>query len=652
VRAAAHPGSAATATSLPFRVPRRSLGAVLPWLLLAALVLHGGVAPTAAANEECLDCHSGEDAVTGEGDRPLRVDPAVWENSVHGAFDCVDCHAGADEIPHEDALLPVDLDTCAECHADEVEAFGEGVHVEVHGGPSPAACADCHGETHAALSHSDPDSSAHWTNLSRACAHCHASREVVEKFGIPVVQPVEAYLEGVHGRAVSAGERAAVCSDCHGSHAILPSSDPRSKTAPKRVSETCGACHAEIAEQYGDSVHGVAAARGVRHAPLCTDCHGEHRILAHGDATSPVFTSNLPAQTCGRCHADTRLSARFGFSEAAVPAFADSFHGLALRAGKLNVANCASCHGVHSILPESDPRSLVHPSNIAETCGRCHPGAGTRFAIGTVHVSPDAPSSRLEAWIRFAYFWLIVGVVGFMVAHNGIDLVHKARHWPPPPRPAPPPRERMSRALRWQHGLVMLSFPVLVYTGFALTYPESWWAAPLLNWESRLGLRGLLHRGAAVVLLVGLAWHVAQICASPKLRAALRGLWPARSDFRYFGARMLHYAGRRRRLPPAGSFSYIEKLEYWAFLWGMVIMTVTGVPLWFSDVSLRYLPKWLTDVATAVHFYEAVLATLAIAVWHLYWTIFDPEVYPMDWSWWNGKEPANRTHEREDPEEP
>ena len=84
----------------------------------------------------------------------------------------------------------------------------------------------------------------------------------------------------------------------------------------------------------------------------------------------------------------------------------------------------------------------------------------------------------------------------------------------------------------------------------------------------------------------------------------------------------------------------------------MVIMTITGVPLWFSDASLRYLPKWLTDVATAVHFYEAVLATLAIAVWHLYWTIFDPEVYPMDWSWWNGKEPANRTHEREDPEEP
>jgi hypothetical protein len=61
---------------------------------------------------------------------------------------------------------------------------------------------------------------------------------------------------------------------------------------------------------------------------------------------------------------------------------------------------------------------------------------------------------------------------------------------------------------------------------------------------------------------------------------------------------------------------------------------------------LRYFPKWLTDVATAIHFYEAVLATLAIVVWHFYWVIFDPDVYPMDWSWWDGKPPASRAVER------
>ena len=81
-------------------------------------------------------------------------------------------------------------------------------------------------------------------------------------------------------------------------------------------------------------------------------------------------------------------------------------------------------------------------------------------------------------------------------------------------------------------------------------------------------------------------------------------------------------------------------------------MAGTGCVLWFENLSLRYLPKWVTDVATALHFYEAVLATLAIVVWHLYWVIFDPDVYPMDGSWWHGRAPAARIHERTPPDEP
>jgi len=246
------------------------------------------------------------------------------------------------------------------------------------------------------------------------------------------------------------------------------------------------------------------------------------------------------------------------------------------------------------------------------------------------------------------YLCLIVAVVGFMVVHNAVDLIVKARHWPPAARPSPMPApERMSRALRWQHGLVMISFPVLVYTGFALIYPESWWATPLLRFESNLGLRGLLHRAAAVVMLTALGAHVAQLLLNAELRKCLRGMLPAWKDVRDLGARVAYYAGRRQA-PRSGAFSYIEKLEYWAFLWGMVIMTLSGLPLWFSDLSLRYLPKVFTDVATAIHFYEAVLATLAILVWHLYWVIFDPEVYPMDWSWWDGKPPASRVLERQE----
>jgi hypothetical protein len=79
----------------------------------------------------------------------------------------------------------------------------------------------------------------------------------------------------------------------------------------------------------------------------------------------------------------------------------------------------------------------------------------------------------------------------------------------------------------------------------------------------------------------------------------------------------------------------------------MGVMSVTGVLLWFENTTLRYLPMWTAEVATAVHFWEAVLATGSILVWHFYWVIFDPDVYPMDWTWWNGQPPASRRQERQ-----
>jgi hypothetical protein len=68
-------------------------------------------------------------------------------------------------------------------------------------------------------------------------------------------------------------------------------------------------------------------------------------------------------------------------------------------------------------------------------------------------------------------------------------------------------------------------------------------------------------------------------------------------------------------------------------------MGITGVMLWANNFMLAYLPKWWLDLATVVHFYEAVLAALSILVWHFYSVIFDPEVYPMDLAWLTGRSP-------------
>jgi hypothetical protein len=316
----------------------------------------------------------------------LQIEKDRFEASVHHVFECTVCHSDIARIPHKSELKSVQ---CENCHAPNVKAYAESIHgkARAQGFTEPPTCASCHGDIHKLVPRSDPASPVNAKNVARTCAVCHADIELAKKFHIPVVRPVEAYLQSVHARAVAMGKGGAVCTDCHGSHSILPASDPASQIWRTKVPATCGKCHAGVLATYSQSVHGEAALRGVRDAPVCTDCHGEHRILARNEPNSPVFAANIAGETCGRCHGSTRLSEKYGLPLDKVPAFEDSFHGLALRTGQLTAANCASCHGVHDIRPSSDPRSHVNKANLPKTCGQCHPGAGTRFALGLVHVS-------------------------------------------------------------------------------------------------------------------------------------------------------------------------------------------------------------------------------------------------------------------------
>ena len=100
---------------------------------------------------------------------------------------------------------------------------------------------------------------------------------------------------------------------------------------------------------------------------------------------------------------------------------------------------------------------------------------------------------------------------------------------------------------------------------------------------------------------------------------------------------MLYLVGLRREPAQFDRFGYIEKAEYWALIWGTVVMSLTGVLLWFENSSLRELPKWMLDLSTVIHYYEAWLAFLAIVVWHLYMNIANPDVYPMNWTWLSGR---------------
>ena len=267
--------------------------------------------------------------------------------------------------------------SCAQCHRLETGIYLASDHgLAVHQGVGEAAsCKDCHGATHTLLDSRNPASPVYRTNITKTCARCHANAGEMEKFHLRQSNPVGSYERSVHGRALVEKQalNAAVCTDCHGSHDLHQSTNTASKLYWRNVPATCGRCHENVERTYIHSVHGKAVTEGVRDAPVCTDCHGEHTILAVSMPESSVSPEHVP-ETCAQCHAARRIVTQYQLAPDVMSTYVESFHGLALKGGNPTVANCSSCHGVHDILPSSDPMSSVNPQELPQTCGKLPPG--------------------------------------------------------------------------------------------------------------------------------------------------------------------------------------------------------------------------------------------------------------------------------------
>jgi formate dehydrogenase gamma subunit len=517
------------------------------------------------------------------------------------------------------------------------------------------ACASCHEEA------KKIQASAH---ASLECSSCHEKHESYpHPAGVPKPECAQCHAEqagdhalSVHGQELKKGNSAApTCSICHGSaHELKTTSSP---DFHKGVPDTCGMCHTEIAEQFKASVHGKAVAAGNVAAPICTDCHGEHSILRPSSAASTVNAQHI-RETCAHCHGDVSLARKFGLPSDRIVSFDQSFHGLAAKSGSQSVANCASCHGFHNILPSSDPKANTNQKNLPKTCGHCHPGAGQRFALGPVHLTQGKAETDAMKWVRIAYSIIIPLTIGLMLLHNFGDWLRKLLHrrvgrtardfGPVNPLANGSGEIRMYPFERFQHALLAGSFIVLAWTGFALKYPDQWWARPLVMWETQWPVRGTVHRIAAVLFTLGSLIHVISLIVSRKLRRHWKEMIPTRSDVPEAFGNFMYNLGLMNQRPPVSSHSYIEKAEYWAVIWGGVVMFLTGVILWANNLALSWLPKNVSDVATAIHLYEAILATLAIVVWHFYSVMFDPDVYPMDTGWLTGRSVKYHPHGSEE----
>lgn len=590
-------------------------------------------------DSDCLACH-GDSTLSKDVNGKsvsLFVDQDKLKHSIHGRlFSCVDCHKDVKSLAHDSPPQKV---TCAQCHADAQQAFVHSTHAIARKAGAPAAgCQDCHGGAHEILASDDPKSPISHENIPYTCGRCHGQKFLMESRG-QSAQPFISYQESVHGRATEKGsQKAAVCTDCHGAHEIIPANDAKSPIYKFNVPATCGKCHPDVNSTFMQSIHGQSLAHGNQLAPVCTDCHGIHSIKSRNDPNSPAAEQNVSRDICARCHEGVRLSQEFGVPAGRVSSYFDSYHGLASEGGSVVAANCSSCHGVHNILPSSDPHSTVNRANLGETCGKCHQGVSAKFTQTRVHledgVHPHDIGSIAVRWVRLIYITLIVLVIGAMLLHNLIIWRRKAIDRRAMLNPF---MVRMTANQRWQHLILLTSFIILVITGFALKFPDTWFAHVFGMGEK---WRGIIHRVAGVVLIGAGIYHIFYLVAAREGRRLIRDLGPRPRDLFDACNTMLYYLGLRSEKPKFARFSYAEKAEYWALVWGTALMGLTGIMLWAKVWVGNILARWWVDIATAVHFYEAILATLAIIVWHFYQVFLDPDIYPMNWAWWDGKMPV------------
>jgi cytochrome b subunit of formate dehydrogenase len=617
-----------------------------------AIFLLGSALPIRAQHkpkdEDCLTCHA-DNTLTKELNGKqisLFVDGKKLQHSIHGSMKlaCVDCHKDVKTLAHD---TPPQKVLCESCHADAKDVYAHSMHARVTStGRIAADCQDCHGNAHEVLAGGHSDSPINHGHIPATCGRCHGQKFLMESNGVSA-QPFISYQESVHGRATEKGSKeAAVCTDCHGSHAIISPSEAQSSIYKMNVPATCGKCHSEITQAFNQSIHGQAIAHGNQLSPVCTDCHGIHSIKSHKDPNSPVAEQNLSRDTCAHCHEGVRLSSEFGIPGNRVSTYMDSYHGLAAKGGSVVAANCSSCHGVHNILPSSDPHSTINRTNLNATCGKCHKGATQKFTLTPVHFADGGHSraigSQITRWVRIIYTILILGVIGGMFLHNFVIWRSKAVARRQMQNPM---MQRMSTNQRWQHLILLTSFIILVITGFALKFPESWFADLLGIGET---VRSLVHRVAGLVLIAAGFYHVFYLAIANEGRRLVRDILPATKDLTDVCQAMTFYLGLGKTKPKFGRFTYGEKAEYWALVWGTALMGITGVMMWAKVWVGNLLARWWVDVATAVHFYEAILATLAIIVWHFYQVFGDPDVYPMNFAWWDGKMPLEHyKHEHE-----
>ncbi len=544
-------------------------------------------APAKLDNATCLGCHgnAGFSVPGPDGKpRPLTVHKRRFEGSVHGKRQCTECHTDITSIPHQ-----------------------PGVQHKV-------SCINCH--------------DALWKK-----AQVEETTQQHQRLGV-VVQQIDRYMASVHARPSRADQSRtnATCYNCHDAHYVYPLGTTERAEWRLNIPDVCGKCHQKEHDLYETSVHGKEVMQNRNPAAaICSDCHTTHDI----QSPSKPSTKLAIVKNCGGCHSDS-------FST-----YTSTYHGQVNVLGYTHTAKCYDCHGSHTIQRVSDPSSSVYPANRLNTCRKCHADATQGFVSFRPHGSTHDFAGFPQLWLSAKFMIaLLGGTFAFFWTHTALWFYReykerKQRLSQPRVRVEAPPTEkqRYYRRFPWlwrlAHLLFAMTLMTLTLTGMSVLYAESSWAPVVIKLLGGTKAAAIIHRTAATIFVTIFLSHLVYVFTRVSKWKTLkdwfgpRSMVPSLQDLKDAVAMFKWFFGLGPR-PVFDRWTYWEKFDYWAPFWGVTIIGVSGLMMWFPARTASFLPGWVFNIATLVHGEEALLAALFLFTVHFFNNHFRPDKFPLD----------------------
>lgn len=193
--------------------------------------------------------------------------------------------------------------------------------------------------------------------------------------------------------------------------------------------------------------------------------------------------------------------------------------------------------------------------------------------------------------------------------------------------------------------MLVVSLALLIATGFPVKLASMPWALSVTRLFGGFERMLAIHYAAAVLLALLTIYYLAAVAVALFRRKLDFSIVPRLEDFRQFGQHFGYLIGLRKEAPKFGQFTWWEKFEFWAVVWGTIIMGLSGLTLAFPEYAATYVPRWVIGVFRVAHSNEALLAFLAVVVGHVFAVHLSPHAFPGSRVWLNGRLSLAQLHE-------